>query len=175
MYPIVPSSGERMEPETIDLRKVEFVRRPFMMLDLISTGKIPFDVVMACSDNKFNSGLSRTSWPDKGWNYERFTIGKNGGILLRLERGGLVEEQYAGTFILLLRESVFPYKITTKLGLDRTVGEVRRMFSTLDEVMGSIQEPAWPYVEGNEFGVTFANQEDAVMFSAMFSANQMAA
>lgn len=175
MYPIKYASGEPVEPETININKNEFVRRPFMMLDLISTGKVPFDDVMACSDSTFNVGLGRSMWPDKGWNFERFTIGKNGGILFRLERGGKVEEQYAGTFILLLRRAVFPFKITTQLGMTHTVGHVRQMFSSLDALMGSVQEPVWPYVEGNEFGLTFANQEDAVMFSAMFAANQIAA
>lgn len=175
MYPTIPSSGELVEPETININKNEFVRRPFMMLDLISTGRVPFDDVMACSDSAFNTGLGRSSWPDKGWNFERFTIGKNGGILFRLERGGKVEEQYAGSYILLLRRAVFPYKITTQLGLTHTVGNVRQMFSSLDALMGSVQEPVWPFVEDREFGLTFANQEDAVMFSAMYAANDIAA
>lgn len=165
-----------MEPEIININKLLFVRRPTLLLDLIGIGKVPFESVIISSSGRFNDNLNRFRWAWTGtWNYEAFSIGKKGGISLRMERNGKVKEGYAGSYFILLRDPFFKFKYATSLGNGKTVGEVRQMFKTLEDIFDTLQEPAWPYAANDEFGITFSNQEDAVTFSAMLAANQIAA
>lgn len=161
-----------MEPEFVDINKLMFVKRPTLLLDLISTAVVPFESVFVSSSGRFNDNLNRFRWAWTAcWNYETFSIGKRGGINIRMERQGKVKEGYAGAYFVLLKNPFFEFKYATPLGMDGTVGTVRKMCNTLDQIICVLSAPAWPYAADHEFGVTFANQEDAVMFSALLSAN----
>lgn len=110
------------------------------------------------------------------WNFEGYTEGERGGIRLRVHRDGEINYVYTGAYVLLLREPTYEFCVPIpQLGTQAGEIEMMQAFRSLDDIMPSLLGKSWVYGDENrnEFGATFTNQEDAVMFSAMYAANKM--
>ncbi len=162
----------------VGIHRCEFIRQPFKMFAALQNGEIGFDKVAVISDRRIHQNLRARNWTWAGaWNFERFIEGERGGIAMRISREGEEPRKaYTGAYALLLREPIYEFSVPYKVeGGDRQIDEVRNIFTSFDDIFQSMTGRCWVYLseETNEIGATFANQADAVMFSAMCSANKL--
>lgn len=162
----------------VGIHRCEFIRQPFKMFAEVQNGLIAFEKVAVISDRRIYQNLRARNWTWAGaWNFERFLEGERGGIAMRIVREGEEPRKvYTGAYALLLRESVYEFNVPYKIeGGDRQIDEVRNIFTSFDDIFNSMTDKCWIYMseDQNEIGGTFANQADAVMFSAMCAANKL--
>lgn len=167
--------------------KLGFVYKPRTLIERIESGDLKLADFVALSDRNLDVQMrnNETMTLKEAWKVHGFLHGKNGGIKISLERRGSKKDDSTAKYVLFATRPIFEFKIDLNqyriVQTKDTAGRVRRevsvknivpkAFKIIDDVVEANAGLAWPYITPQgEFGVTFENELDAVMFTGVLDA-----
>lgn len=171
--------------------KLGFVYKPRPLIARIESGEFKLDDFVALSDRNLDVQMRNNEIMTlkEAWKVHGFIEGKNGGIKITLTRRGNRKDDSTAKYVLFATRPIFEYKIDLNQYRIQTVADaagrprrqvsvkniVPKAFKIIDDVVEANCGLAWPYIMpttgGNtEFGVTFENELDAVMFTGVLDA-----
>lgn len=178
------------EFENFKFAKLGFVYRPRELMRRLQEGLIAYSDVVALSERNLDVQMRNNEIMTlkEAWNVHGFITGKNGGIKISLtrnaSRGHEKKDDSTAKYVLFLKRPIFELKIDLndyRIVQKNINGRIRReisvknivpaAFKVVDDVHEANAGMAWPYITpSGEFGVTFEDELDAVMFTGVLDA-----
>lgn len=164
--------------------KLGFINKPWPLINRVRAGEIPYSDIMALSERNLAVQMQRGFLTLKeAWTITEFIDGARGACKMRLLRRGSAKIDSTAKYVICFIKPFFTYKLpldqykrietVTTSGRKAVSVEnaaiVPHAFKTIDEFLAGNNGIMWPYIDfgTGEFGVTFEDEADGILFSAM--------